>query len=104
MDTVLHEPDNSALSRERDAEPAQSDYSVSHDAQCVDRERGEPGQPVVTLEITGWVVVVAGHLGLKGAVLKAVRCRGKPTGTGGLSIERIAADEDCSALPVASAE
>lgn len=29
----------------------------------------------VTLEITGWVVVVAGHLGLKGAVLKAVRCR-----------------------------
>jgi hypothetical protein len=29
----------------------------------------------VTLEITGWVVVVAGHLGLKGAVVKAVRCR-----------------------------
>jgi hypothetical protein len=29
----------------------------------------------VTLEITGRVVVVAGYLGLKGAVLKAVRCR-----------------------------
>jgi hypothetical protein len=33
------------------------------------------GQLDVTLEIPGWVVVVAGHLGLKGAVLKAVRCR-----------------------------
>jgi hypothetical protein len=32
----------------------------------------------VTLEITGWVVVVTGHLGLKGAVLKAVRCRVPP--------------------------
>ena len=29
----------------------------------------------VTLGIRGWVVDVAGHLGLKGAVLKAVRCR-----------------------------
>jgi hypothetical protein len=32
----------------------------------------------VTLEITGWVSVVAGHLGLKRAVLKAVRCRAPP--------------------------
>jgi hypothetical protein len=30
--------------------------------------------------------------------------RGKPTGTGGLTIERVDADEDCSALPMASAE
>jgi hypothetical protein len=34
-----------------------------------------PTSWTVTLEIPVWIVVVAGHLGLKGAVLKAVRCR-----------------------------